>query len=217
MNCIDVDSLDPTIFNDVCVATNIRGNETAFSIVQSALLTCCGPDNIFTTDDDCNTYCNITTPFDTVMIDNCLLDTLDTDTSDSINFDCFPFVWELSSTMDTTAGKIATTWSYPDATFTFTETDGGTTTETFDYSGNLRTSTSESTATSTSGSAAAKTTGTALPTTSAKITSTPASTGAKSTSSTASPSSTKSSGGTGIGPSCKTGVLVALLVLRFVL
>ena len=205
MNCLDVDKLDPTIFNDVCVATDILGNGTAFSIVQAALKTCCGSHNVFTTDDDCYTYCNITTPFDTVMLDNCLLDTLDTDTSDSINFDCFPFAWELSSTMDTTAGKIATTWTYPDQTVTVTETDGSVETETFDYSGNLLTGTAAS-----PGSTATKTTGTAK-------TTSPPTTGTKSTSTTASPTSSKSSGGLGIRLSCKTGILVALSVLGLVL
>ena len=205
MNCLDVDKLDPTIFNDVCVATDILHNVTAFSIVQAALKTCCGSDNAFTTDDDCYTYCNITTPFDTVMLDNCLLDTLDTDTSDSINFDCYPFVWELSSTMDTTAGKIATTWTYPDQTVTVTETDGAVKTETFDYSGNLLTGTAAS-----PGSTAAKPTGTAK-------TTSPPTTITKSTSTAASPTSSKSSGGPGIRLSYKSGVLIVLSVLGLVL
>jgi hypothetical protein len=211
MDCLDVDKLDPTIFNDVCVATDILHNVTAFSIVQSALKTCCGSDNVFTTDDACYTYCNITTPFDTVMLNNCLLDTLDTDTSDSINYDCFPLAWELSSTMDTTAGKIATTWTYPDQTVTVTETNGAVKTETFDYSGNLLTGTAAS-----SGSAATKTTGTMSTSTTASLTS-PATPGTTSTGTIASPTSSKSSGGPRIGLSYKTGILVTLSVLGLVL
>ena len=204
MDCLDVDKLDPTIFHDVCVATDILHNETAYSIVQAGLKTCCGQDNVFTTDDDCYTYCNITTPFDTVMLDNCLLDTLDTDTSNSINFDCFPLAWELSSTMDTTAGKIATTWTYPDQTVTVTETNGAVETETFDYSGNLLTGT-----TSSSGQTATKTTGTAK-------TTSPLTTSTRSTSTTP-PTSSKSPGDLGISLSYKTAVLVALSVLGLVL
>jgi hypothetical protein len=201
--CLEVDHLNATIFNDVCVATDFLGNTTAFSIVQAALKTCCGPDNVFTIDNDCYTYCNITTPFDTVMLNNCLLDTLDPDTS--IDFDCFPSAWELSSTMDTTAGKIATTWTYPDQTWTETASNGAVTTQTYNYWGELLTGTAAS-----PGSMATKTTGTA------KLTSAPT-TGAKSTSTTASPTVSKSSGGLGIRLSYKTGVLVALLVLGHVL
>ena len=205
MDCLDVDKLDPTIFNDVCVATDILHNATAYSIVQAGLKTCCGLDNVYTTDDDCYTYCNITTPYDTVMLNNCLLDTLDTDTSDSINFDCFPFAWELSSTMDTTAGKIATTWTYPDQTVTVTESNGAVKTETFDYSGNLLTGTAPS-----SGPIATATSSTAK-------TTSPSTTSTRSTSTTASPTSSKSSGAPGIRLSYGTTVLVALSLLGLVL
>ena len=205
--CLDIDKLDPTIFNDVCIASDLLHNETAWSLTQDAMKTCCGPKNFFVTNDDCYTYCNITTPLDTTMMSNCLSDTLDQDTLFQLQFDCYPFAWELSSTMDTTPGLIATTWSYPDQTFTFTDTlsNGAVTTrtETDNYWGTPLTAitTSAKTSPTATGSTATKTTGTG------------------SSSTTASPTtSTKSSGaGSGRRVSYGAAALAALSVARFLL
>jgi hypothetical protein len=215
--CLDVDSLSNTTWNDVCVVSNLITNYTAYGIAQKALHTCCGPDNVFTTDDTCYTYCNITTPYDTVMISNCLLDTLDWYTSNWLDFDCLPLAWELNATYttQTDAGKIATTWTtLPYVTFTFTSEDGAVYTETFDGSGNLLTGTPATTTTTTT-TGAGKTTSsagsTATKTSSAKSTT--------STSTTASPTSSKSASkaSPGMHLSYGTGVLVALSVLALVL
>jgi hypothetical protein len=211
--CLDVDSLSNTTWNDVCVVSNLLQNSTAYGIAQKALTTCCGPNNVFTTDDTCYTYCNITTPYDTVMINNCLLDTLDYDTSSSLNFDCFPFAWELNATYttNTDAGKIATTWTtLPYQTFTFTSPDGDIYTETFDGSGNLLTGTPVTT----TSTGAGKTTSSAGSTATATTT-----TGTKSTSTTPSPTSSKSASraASGMRLSYGTGALVALSVLALVL
>jgi hypothetical protein len=214
--CLDVDSLSNTTWNDVCVVSNLLQNYTAYGIARKALNTCCGPDNVFITDDTCYTYCNITTPYDTVMINNCLLDTLDYDTSSSLDFDCFPFAWELNATYttNTDAGKIATTWTtLPYQTFTFTSENGASYTETFDGSGNLMTGTPAITTTTTAG--AGKTTSSAETT----ATKTSASKSTTSTSTTASPTSSKSASkaAPGMRLSYGCGVLVALSVLGLVL
>lgn len=206
--CLDVDSLSNTTFNDVCVVSNLLQNMTAYGIAQDALNTCCGPDNVFITGpDDCYTYCNITTPYDTVMIDLCLQDTLDDDTSFSLNFDCFPFAWELYSTTYTDAGKIATTWTYPYQTVTFTESDGATSTETLNYLGSTVTV-----------SPGAVVTGTGKTTSLVGSTATKTAE-SKSTSSTATPTASKSSShaGSAFRLSYGTGGLVALAVLALVL
>lgn len=202
-SCLDVDKLDPTIFNDVCVASDFLGNETAWTITQSVLKTCCGANDFFITDDDCYTYCNITTPLDSTMLNNCLFDTMDQDTQFLLQYDCYPLgAWDQVSTTDTTPGLIATTWTYPDQTVTETESGGVVTTETFNYWNSLltapATTTSAKTGATVTGSAATKTTG------------------SKSTSSTASPtSSTKSSGASRL--SYGTGTLVGLFLLAIVL
>jgi hypothetical protein len=150
------------------------------------------------------------------MINNCLLDTLDYDTSSSLDFDCFPFAWELNApfTTQTDAGNIATTWTtLPFQTFTFTSEDGGVYTETFDGSGNLLTGTT-ATATTTTAADAGKTTSPVGAT--ATKTST---TGTKSTSTTPSPTVSKSASkaAPGMRLSYGSGVLVALSVLALVL
>jgi hypothetical protein len=212
--CIDVDSLSNVTFNDVCVASNLLHNETAWPIIQDALLTCCGRTNVHTTGSGCYTYCNISTPYDTVMINNCLLDTLDQDTSDVLDFDCFPFAWELSSTTDTRAGMIATTWSFPDQTFTDTETTTvsgvqlvETTTETFDYWGNVLT-------TATKMADAGKITGGATSGSSATITGATV-TGSGSTAAATSSKASMAVGGKRV--SYGAGLLVAMSVLALVL
>jgi hypothetical protein len=148
------------------------------------------------------------------MINNCLLDTLDYDTSSSLDFDCFPFAWELNATYttNTDAGKIATTWTtLPYQTFTFTSENGASYTETFDGSGNLMTGTPAITATAGAG----KTTSSAGTT----ATKTSASKSTTSTSTTASPTSSKSASkaAPGMRLSYGRGVLVALSVLGLVL
>jgi hypothetical protein len=181
---------------------------TAYSIAQKALNTCCGPKDVFFTYDGCYTYCNITTPYDTVMINNCLLDTLDWDTSNSLDFDCFPFAWELYSTTYTDAGKIATTWTtLPYQTFTFTSPNGSAYTETFDGEGNKVTVSTEAT-----------TTGAGKTTSSSGATAT-VTTGTKSISTTATPTSSKSASKAAPGGrlSYGTGILVVLSVLALVL
>ena len=213
--CLDVDSLSNTTWNDVCVVSNLLQNYTAYGIAQKALTTCCGPDNVFTTDDTCYTYCNITTPYDTVMIDNCLLDTLDYDTSFSLDFDCFPFAWELNATYttNTDAGKIATTWTtLPYQTFTFTSENGAIYTETFDGSGSLLMATPATTTTATATTGAGKTTSSVGSTAIAR-------TSTKSTSTVATPTSSRSASkaAPGVRLSYGSGVLVALSVLALVL
>jgi hypothetical protein len=165
-NCLDVDKLDPTIWNDVCVASDFLYNETAWQMTQDALKICCGPNNFFVTDDDCYTYCNITTPFDTVMMQNCLEDTMAPNFDwGQLEWDCYPFAWELSSTADTSAGLIATTWTYPDNTFALTETLSNgivvVTTETDNYLGTpltaITTASTKAASPSATGSTATKT------------------------------------------------------------
>lgn len=150
--CKDVDSLSNTTFSNVCVASNFVTNATAWTIIQDTLLTCCGKSNVHLTSDDCYVYCNVTTHYDTVMLNNCLLDTLDESTNQQLNYDCYPLQTDLfgAESTDTSAGLIATTWSFPDDVVTatdvswvgngFTELVTVTTTETFDYWGNLETS-----------------------------------------------------------------------------
>jgi hypothetical protein len=150
------------------------------------------------------------------MIDNCLLDTLDYDTSFSLDFDCFPFAWELNATYttNTDAGKIATTWTtLPYQTFTFTSEDGAVYTETFDGSGDLLTGT-PATTTTTSTTGEGKTTSSAGATATATTT-----TGTKSTSTTPSPTSSKSASkaASAMRLSYGSGVLVVLSVLGLVL
>ncbi|KFZ17030.1 hypothetical protein V502_04790 [Pseudogymnoascus sp. VKM F-4520 (FW-2644)] len=177
--CLDVDKLSDIGFNDVCVASNLLMNGTSWVITQKAMLTCCTESNYHITDDDCYIYCNITTPYDTVMMSNCLLDTLDTDTGDYIQFDCYPFAWELSSTADTRPGMIATTWSFPDQTWTATDTStitsGGvetvitvTTTRTKDYWGNPITTTAPAKTLATATATGSSATGIAAAATSSK-------------------------------------------------
>jgi hypothetical protein len=145
------------------------------------------------------------------MIDNCLLDTLDYDTSFSLNFDCFPFAWELNPTYttNTDAGKIATTWTtLPYQTFTFTSESGAVYTETFDGSGNLLTATPATTTTTGAGK-----------TTSSAGSTVTATTSTKSTSTAATPTSSKSASkaAPGMRLSYGSGALVALSVLALVL
>jgi hypothetical protein len=149
------------------------------------------------------------------MINNCLLDTLDYDTSSSLDFDCFPFAWELNATYttNTDAGKIATTWTtLPYQTFTFTSENGANYTETFDGSGNLMTGTPAITTTTAGAGKATSPAGTTAAKTSASKSTT-------STSTTASPTSSKSASkaAPGMRLSYGRGVLVALSVLGLVL
>ena len=206
--CLSVDKLDPTIFNDVCIATN-NFNTTSWELTQAAFKTCGGANNAFVTDDDCDVYSNVTTPFDTVMFGNCLADSMPADFDwDQMEWDCFPLAWYESSTMDTTAGIIATTWSYPDSTQTITHDDGAVTTETRDYWGStltaaLTTSKKAPGATAT-GSTATKTGGSGA-TKSSSLGTTPT-------------SSTKSSGaGPRVRVSYEAGALLVLPVVAFML
>jgi hypothetical protein len=205
--CLEVDSLPTTVFNDVCVVSNFLQNITAYTLAQNALNTCCGPDNFFIVG-ECYTYCNITTPYDTVLLSVCLIDNLDEATSDSLDFDCYPFAWELSSTTDTQAGKIATTWTFPDQTITFTATNSAVSIETLDYQGNTVTASPAAVATvtgkttSASGSTASRTTTSTNPTSTAAI---------------PTPSKSASQEGSGIRFSYGTAILVALSVWGLVL
>lgn len=199
--CLDVDSLSNTTWNEVCVLSDLLHNETSYAIGQHALKICCGPDNYFTSG-SCYTYCNITTPYDTLMIDLCLQDNIDDAIDVNLNFDCFPTAWELLSTTDTAAGKIATTWTYPYDTISFTATDGIFTTETEDHNGKSITASSGATVTG-----MAKTTSplgsTASKTTATSITATPT---LSKSASRAAPRAQLSYG---------TGILIALSVIAF--
>jgi hypothetical protein len=209
--CLDVDKLDTTIFNNVCIASHILANETNWSMTIDAFKACGGSSNYFVTDDNCYTYCNITTPFDTVMMTNCLADSMAPNFDwTQMEWDCYPFAWDEPSISETEAGMIATTWPYPNVTWEYTQSNGAVVTQTDNFSGIPATDlTVTFTATA---NASPKTTGsTATKTTGSKLSS--------STSTTATPtSSTKSSGaGKGINFSYGAGALVALSVLAFVL
>jgi len=202
-----VDKLNPTIFNDVCVAIN-NYNETSWEMTQDAFKACGGAKNFFITSDDCVVYSNISTPFDTVMFGNCLADSMATDFDWSqMNWDCYPLAWEVSSTADTRAGIIATTWTYPDITWTDTLSNGVVTTETDNFWG-----TPLADITTTSGKASPTATG-------SKATKTTSSTGTGSSSSIAPPtSSSKPSGaGPGMRVSYGAGALLVLSMLDLVL
>ncbi|KAE9366331.1 hypothetical protein N431DRAFT_430439 [Stipitochalara longipes BDJ] len=206
-SCIGVDKLDPSVFNDVCVATN-NFNETSWKMTQDAFKTCGGPKNFFVTDDDCDIYSNITTPFDTVMFGNCLADSMAANFDWSqMDWDCYPLGWGESSSVDTKPGVIATTWSYPDSTETVTHDNGVVTTETQDYWGSIRTAvltTSGKASPTATGSTATKTTG---------------SVGSKSSGSTATPTSSPkpSRAGPRMRVSYETGALFVLSVLGLML
>jgi hypothetical protein len=209
--CLDVDKLDTTIFNNVCIASHILANETTWSMTIDAFKACGGSSNYFVTADNCYTYCNITTPFDTVMMTNCLADSMAPNFDwTQMEWDCYPFAWDEPSVSETQAGMIATTWPYPSVTWEYTQSNGAVVTQTDNFSGIPATDlTVTFTATA---NASPKTTGsTATKTTGSKLSS--------STSTTATPtSSTKSSGaGKGINFSYGAGALVALSVLAFAL
>lgn len=211
--CLPVDKLDTTIFNDVCIASNILANETAWSMTIDAFKACGGPSNYFVTDDNCYTYCNITTPFDTVMMTNCLADSMAPNFDWSqMEWDCYPFAWDEPSISETTAGLIATTWTYPDFTMEYTQSNGAVVTQTDNFWGTPLTDIT------TTSSATAKASPTATGSTATKTTGSKSSS-STSTSTTATPtSSTKSSGaGKGIKSSYRAGALVALSVLAFAL
>lgn len=126
-----------------------------------------------------------------------------------ISWDCYPFAWELSSTLDTSAGVIATTWTYPDFTDIYTLDNGATTTETYNFWGTpLASITTTSTKTSpvATGSMASKTAGSKT-------------TGSASSNTLAAPTSSKTTSGAvgGFKLSYGAGGLVALSVLAFLL
>lgn len=208
--CESTAKLDPTIFTDVCVGTNSNGTQENWDMTEVAFKRCCAPSHYDFTDDQCYFYCNITTPLDINMFGNCLADTAPAawDWSE-FSWDCYPLAWETATA--TQKGVLATTWSYPDNTWTDTITLSSgvlsTRTETDNYWGTpltAVTTTSSKGAPAATGSAATKTSG---------------STDAKSTSSSAAPtSSTKLSGAR---PRWRVlyggGVLVVLSILSVVL
>jgi hypothetical protein len=205
--CPSTTELDPAVFNDVCVAHNNEDTQANWNMTQAAFKTCCSPNNYAFTDDFCYFYCNITAPLDTVMFGNCLADAVPANWDWSqFDWDCYPLAWETAS--DTRPGDIATTWTYPDNTWTDTITlsNGVVTTATItdNYWGTPLTAIS-------SAKVSSKATG---PT----ATKTTASTGTKSTSSSAAPaSSTKPSGaGFGVQLPCGAVALIALSVLTLV-
>jgi hypothetical protein len=204
-SCTSVDKLDPAVFNDVCVATN-NYNTTSWEMTQDAFKTCGGPHNFFVTDDDCDVYSNITTPLDTVMFGNCLADSMPADFDWSqMDWDCYPLAWGVSSTADTKAGIIATTWSYPDSTETITHDNGVVTTETMNYWGSTIT-------------AVLTTSGATPAATGATATKTGGSSGMKSASSSATPTSSLKPSGAGPRArlSFEVGALVVLSVLGLI-
>ena len=137
------------------------------------------------------------------------MDNVDQDTSDALEFDCFPTAWELQSTIATEAGRIATTWttqpyytlSYTDDSTTFTSvidsTGGAVVSQT---SGPVITTSAGKTASATATQGSSTTSG-------AKVTTT--------TSTTSSPTASKSASkaATGTKLSCGSVFLVALSVL----
>jgi hypothetical protein len=207
--CPSTTELDPAVFNDVCVAHNNEDTQANWNMTQAAFKTCCSPNNYAFTDDFCYFYCNITAPLDTVMFGNCLADAVPANWDWSqFDWDCYPLAWETAS--DTRPGDIATTWTYPDNTWTDTITlsNGVVTTATItdNYWGTPLTA-----MTTSSAKVSSKATG---PT----ATKTTASTVTKSTSSSAAlTSSTKPSGaGFGVQLSCGAVALIALSVLTLV-
>ncbi len=211
--CLPVDKLDTTIFNDVCIASNILANETAWSMTIDAFKACGGSSNYFVTDDNCYTYCNITTPFDTVMMTNCLADSMAPSFDWSqIEWDCYPFAWDETTTSETEAGMIATTWTYPDFTQVYTQSDGAVVTQTDNFWGTPLTDIT------TTSSATAETSPTATGSTATKTKGSKSSS-STSTSTTATPTSSPKSSGAGNGIKLLYGAraLVALSVLAFAL
>ena len=125
---------------------------------------------------------------------------------DQMDWDCYPLAWGESSTVDTKAGVIATTWSYPDSTETITHDNGAVTTETRDYWG------STVTAALTTGGAAPVATGST-----ATRTGGPGVTKSSSSSATPTPSSKSSGAGPRARVSYGAGALIVLSVFGFVL
>lgn len=113
MSCPPTSSLANSTFINACIISNVTAANT---LITTALQTCCGPTNVFTT--GCYTYCNITSAADQEFWTLCLMNNLQPQDVLSLDASC-------ANPPDnaTAVGRIATTWSPPDVTFTQTYTD----------------------------------------------------------------------------------------------